>query len=152
MNWLGRPAGASIIGNQTLYSGNPVDGQSGHGSAELDVFGSFAGAVQNRGEISGYINGSLGLEGFDIFQDGTGLKIRIGDLSDSEGNFNAINILRTAVGVKDKMAFFGSPEIAQPAAVAAPSGGTTIDTQARAAIVSILNLLSQAAGGLGLTA
>lgn len=37
------------------------------------------------------------------------------------------------------------------AAIAAPAGGTTIDTQARAAIQLILNTLSFAAGGHGLT-
>lgn len=40
----------------------------------------------------------------------------------------------------------------QPAAIAAPSGGAVQDTQARAALVAVLNLLSAAAGGYGLTA
>lgn len=51
-----------------------------------------------------------------------------------------------------KLGFWGKAPIVQPAAIAAPSGGTTIDTQARAAIQSIINTLSAAAGGNGLTA
>lgn len=47
--------------------------------------------------------------------------------------------------------FYTAPPIPQPAAITAPSGGGTVDTQARAAIVAVLNLLSQAAGGNGLT-
>lgn len=141
-----------INGFQFFYSGNLVDGQTAHGSAELDIAGSYT-PLENRAEISGYINGSLGLEGWDVFQDATGaVKIRIGDLTDSEGNFNAINIKRTAVATKDMLGFFGSPEIVQPAAIAAPSGGATIDTQARTAIQAIINFLSEAAGGIGLTA
>jgi hypothetical protein len=63
----------------------------------------------------------------------------------------------TVVTVSDtaatpKLGFFAATPIAQPAAIAAPAGGATIDTQARAAIVSILNALGGAAGGYGLTA
>lgn len=47
---------------------------------------------------------------------------------------------------------FDATPIAQPAAITAPTGGTTVDAQARTAITAILNLLSQAAGGYGLTA
>jgi len=41
---------------------------------------------------------------------------------------------------------------ARMAGIAAPAGGATIDVQARAAITSILNTLSAAAGGHGLIA
>jgi hypothetical protein len=50
-----------------------------------------------------------------------------------------------------KLSFYGAATVTQPAAITAPTGGVVIDTQARAAIVSILNALGAAAGGLGLT-
>lgn len=152
MGWSPGPSSQSVLGVQNLYAGNPINGQSGSGSGEVDIVGSYTTpATLNTGEVSAYINGSLGLEGFDCFQDATGCKLFLGNIS-SEIQA-AIRILRTGPSnAKDSLGFFGTPPIAQPAAVGAPSGGTTIDTQARAAIVSLINLLSEAAGGLGLTA
>jgi hypothetical protein len=48
--------------------------------------------------------------------------------------------------------FFGATPRSQPPAITAPTGGTTVDTQARTAIDAIINLLSAAGGGYGLTA
>lgn len=47
---------------------------------------------------------------------------------------------------------YAATPVAQPSAIAAPTGGSTIDTQARTAITSILNALGAAAGGIGVTA
>jgi hypothetical protein len=52
----------------------------------------------------------------------------------------------------NRLGFYGATAVAQPAAIAAPSGGTTVDTQARTAIQSILKAIGAAAGGIGITA
>jgi hypothetical protein len=50
------------------------------------------------------------------------------------------------------VAFFGGTPVGQAAAIAQPTGGATIDTQARTAINSILAAIGAAAGGIGITA
>jgi hypothetical protein len=52
----------------------------------------------------------------------------------------------------NKLGLYGATAVAQPAAIAAPSGGSTVDKQARTAIQSILNAIGAAAGGIGITA
>jgi hypothetical protein len=52
----------------------------------------------------------------------------------------------------DVLSFFFSTGSKQQAAIAEPTGGAVVDTQARTAIDSILSLLSAASGGYGLTA
>jgi hypothetical protein len=47
---------------------------------------------------------------------------------------------------------YAATAVAQPAAITPPSGGAVVDTEARAAIVSILNAIGAAAGGIGITA
>ncbi len=56
----------------------------------------------------------------------------------------------TKIGTEtsQKLGFFSKTPIIQPGAISAPSGGTTIDSQARSAITSLINALHN----LGLTA
>jgi len=55
---------------------------------------------------------------------------------------------RIGLASTQKLGFYGVTAIVQPAAITAPSGGTTIDTQARTAISSLITTLHN----LGLTA
>ena len=59
--------------------------------------------------------------------------------------------IQVGVSGSDSLGFFGATPTFAPSAIAHPSGGVVIDTQARAAINSIVDLLSAAAGGYGLT-
>lgn len=49
--------------------------------------------------------------------------------------------------VRSKLGFYGKTPASQPAGISAPSGGATVDSQARTAITSIINALNS----LGLT-
>ncbi len=51
-----------------------------------------------------------------------------------------------------KIGFFGTALQTQPAAIAKPAAGATIDAEARAAVDLIIDLLSAAGGGFGITA
>src|SRR5262245_31179329 len=71
------------------------------------------------------------------------------------GNTNPLQDLDTTGNTNTSGAYLvaGSQVVhARMGAIAAPAGGAVIDVQARAAITSILNTLSFAAGGHGLTA
>lgn len=63
-------------------------------------------------------------------------------------------ILGTSVGTKigtsstQKIGFFGATPVAQQANIASPSGGVTVDAEARTAIISVLGVLDS----LGFTA
>jgi len=52
----------------------------------------------------------------------------------------------------DLIALYGGAAVVQPVAITAPAGGAVVDSESRAAIVSILNALGAAAGGIGVTA
>jgi len=56
----------------------------------------------------------------------------------------------TKIGTEttQKLGFFGETPVVQPSAISAPSGGATVDTQARASINAIITALQS----LGLTA
>ena len=51
-----------------------------------------------------------------------------------------------------RLGFFGAIPISQPVSPTFPSGGSTIDFQARSSINQIINTFSANLGGLGLTA
>lgn len=50
------------------------------------------------------------------------------------------------------LGFYGATPVTQHIAIADPAGGGTIDAEARAAIVAILDVLGTAGGGVGITA
>lgn len=66
-------------------------------------------------------------------------KINLGD----GGTVYTGTVTGTKIGSSslDKIGFYGATPVIQATAVGAPSGGATVDTQARAAIVSILAVL-----------
>ena len=67
------------------------------------------------------------------------------------------NGARTGINIQSNgsaalLGLYGATPVVQPSAISAPSGGSTVDTQARAAIASILDAIGAAAGGIGITA
>ena len=62
-------------------------------------------------------------------------------------NFSSSQIIRKDVSFFGKVGFYNKTPISQQSAISAPSGGATVDTQARAAIDSIRTVLTN----LGLT-
>ena len=57
-----------------------------------------------------------------------------------------------ANGTVALVGLYGDNAVAQPAAITAPSGGATVDSEARTAISAILAAIGAAAGGIGITA
>jgi hypothetical protein len=48
---------------------------------------------------------------------------------------------RIGTSASEKIGFFGAAPVAQPAAISAPSGGSTVDSAARTAIGTIISTL-----------
>ncbi len=72
----------------------------------------------------------------------------------SENGLAVVDAIRVQLGNETggQVGLYDAVPVAQPAAIAPPSGGTTVDSQARAAISAILAALGAAAGGIGITA
>ncbi len=70
---------------------------------------------------------------------------------DVEFNGDTARLLHLDASI-DGIGFYTATAIAQPGAITKPSGGATVDAEARTAIDSLIDLVSQAASGLGLTA
>lgn len=140
------PNNGSVVSLQAL---NTTTNTPAGGSAEIDLIGH----AQNNSEVE-MIAANVGAGGgilFDMYLNGAA---GVGQLYIGATNGSAPVILLNVHGdgTGRQIGFFGATPISQPAAIGAPSGGTTVDTQARAAIVSLINLLSAAAAGYGLTA
>lgn len=52
----------------------------------------------------------------------------------------------------DVIGLYGATAVPQPSAITSPTGGATVDAEARTAIDSILAVIGAAAGGIGITA
>lgn len=65
-------------------------------------------------------------------------------------NFNTSNGTKIGGATNEKFAFYGATPIIQGSAVSDPSGGATVDAEARTAIIALIDRFSDAAGGNGL--
>ena len=63
------------------------------------------------------------------------------DARDIETNINTGTKIATAAA--QKMAFWGQTPVNQPDAVSDPSGGSTVDTQARAQLIALIGRLEE---------
>jgi len=159
---------ANIDGNDNLIFGDStttmqfqgvvtggVTIDNGTASPNTAIFGKWQGS-SNKYQMLG-INATNGI----VFGDdsaaaamhGTGFTVTCGMALSDGKNFSIGTILGTKFGASNsKMSWFGAAVRGQAAAITAPSGGSTVDTQARTAINSILALLSAGSGGFGFTA
>lgn len=147
--------GGTISGNASFNAVNPITNSLADGGSTIILNGSYSPTGEHQGEIvlrAADVAGGGGMI-MDMYQLADPVnhsaQMFVGDTSGSHFvQMWQIN----GNGTGRLLGFFGAGPIAQPAAIAAPSGGTTVDTQARAAIQSILNMLGAATGGYGLTA
>lgn len=72
-----------------------------------------------------YINNKI------YFKDGTNI------------NAGGTNGLKIGTATTEKLGFYGETPVDQPATVADPSGGATVDSQARTAIASVIDRLQE---------
>lgn len=78
----------------------------------------------------------------------TGIGVALGDMFITNGVVSCYDFI-----TRHGFSVFNSPIISvQPPVIATPTGGIVVDVEARAAILSLINLQSQAAGGYGFTA
>lgn len=159
---MGWSPGTGAFGGTVTVSGfssqiavNNGNNVADNGSAELDLVGSQSPGQLHDPEVSLYVldnfAGPTEAFGLDARVDGSHNFILLLGSIDAQADA-AIVIQDAAEAETPRLGFYGVTPVVRPAAVTAPSGGTTVDTQARAAIVSLINLLSAAAGGNGLTA
>lgn len=58
-------------------------------------------------------------------------------------NAGGVNGLKIGTATTEKLGFFGETPVDQPATVSDPSGGATVDSQARTAISSLIDRLQE---------
>lgn len=139
--------GTSIID----AGGNGINIQETTNDATLTLFDGEVRILIDPAEDFG-VSTTAGAGRIAAAGDGSVLSMTLG----AGGTFSVFNHTTGAVMQATdtgKIALYvGTAPVAQPAAIPAPAGGATIDTQARAAIAAILAALGAAAGGIGVTA
>lgn len=133
-----------------LESQNPGGGPSNHfgirllSAFVLNLIGTTSVFLHGIGGPEFTAAGSADGEAFffDLFNGAFTFQIR---------GAGAVPIVQVT-GLNEISLYPGTTPVGQPAAIPPPAGGATIDTQARAAIVSILDVIGAAAGGIGVTA
>lgn len=133
--------GALAVAGASRFAG-AVDTTGG--AASVGMFGTAPGFYLRSGVLDGwsvYASDSL------YFESDGGVFLQLS----AAGDFQGINSVSAATISTGAFGLSATPQ-AQKAAIAAPAGGVTQDAEARAAIVSILAVLSEASGGFGFTA
>ncbi len=148
-----------VVGTGNAGISSRVDGTGGNGGWSLGVHDAgnagFSVLVDGTGN-AGFTVGvnSDGNSGISMGTQGTGnagISIAAGGDGDTRLYTQGTGKVSIQANNTKVLSFFGAAGAAQAAAITAPTGGVVIDVQARAAIVSILSLLS-ASTGYGLTA
>lgn len=151
----GTPANAMVTGATNTYIGANTGSPDATDPSNCTSLGYNARATTNATAIGAGAR-AAGNGSVTIGVDNTGAAANTG----TANNFvlgtalHTVRIVGNAVlaGATGTLSFYGGGGRVQPAAIAAPAGGATVDTQARAAITSILAVIGAAAGGVGLTA
>ena len=161
----GSALGIQLINNATAHpilfhdtTGQGVTVQSDGGTIAITGNGGASAlAISNSGS-GGTVIDDTGTGGIFIHANnptGSGVGIEQSDVTNPNGlgigdlGTYGVTIQYVTTG---KLGFFNATPIVQPAAIASPTGGAIVDTEARTAIDSILAALGAGAGGLGLTA
>lgn len=128
------------------------DGAGGNAGA-LTAFGNLSAQQGGVSQVTiGIVAGQPGINMFQarIYRSGNGVLTMDNNAGGAVTLDNPTGF--TLVGTGHPLGFYGATPVAQPLAIPAPSGGAVVDTQARAAIASILNAIGAGAGGIGITA